>query len=82
MSFTSMLSPKITTALAQSLRAAGLSVQIEQAGRSMKGQLKHADRIGASSTVIVGEAIEVKDMQSGEQTEVAGAREAIGLITR
>ena len=29
------------------LRAAGLRAQMEQAGRSLKGQLKHADRIGA-----------------------------------
>ena len=69
-------------ALAQSLRATGVPVQIEQAGRSMKGQFKHAGRIGARWTVIVGEAIEAKDMQTGEQTEVSGAREAIELITR
>ena len=33
--------------LAQQLRAQGIRTEIEQAGRSMKGQLKQADRIGA-----------------------------------
>ena len=30
------------------------SAQMEQAGRSLKGQLKHADRLGAARVVIVG----------------------------
>ena len=47
----------------------GIRVEMEQAGRSMKGQLKQADRIGARATVILGDAIEVKDMDSGEQRE-------------
>ena len=34
--------------------SAGLRVELEQAGRSLKGQLKQADRIGARATVIVG----------------------------
>ena len=42
-------------------------MEIEQAGRSMKGQLKQADRIGARATVIVGDGIDVKDMDSGDQ---------------
>jgi len=61
--------------LANSLRERGLSVQLEQAGRSVKGQFKHADRLGARNVVIVGDEIEVKDMQSGEQRAVAGADE-------
>ena len=44
---------------------------MEQAGRSLKGQLKQADRLGARWTVIVGDAIEVKDMDSGEQQRSA-----------
>ena len=51
-----------------SLRAAGPArVQLEQAGRSIKGQFKHADRLGAGAVVIVGDELEVKDMESGEQ---------------
>ena len=41
-------------ALARRLRERGLRVELEQAGRSLKGQLKQADRIGAGATVIVG----------------------------
>jgi histidyl-tRNA synthetase len=56
--------------IAHNLRAAGYRTQLEQAGRSLKGQLKHADRVGAAVTVIVGSEIEVKDMSTGAQTQV------------
>ena len=46
------------------LRGGGLRAQMEQAGRSLKGQLKQADRLGARWTVIVGDEIEVKDMDT------------------
>jgi histidyl-tRNA synthetase len=49
------------------LRSSGLRAQMEQAGRSLKGQLKQADRLGARWTVILGDEIEVKDMDSGAQ---------------
>ena len=39
--------------LANEARRAGLSAQLELAGRSLKGQLKHADRIGARYVAIV-----------------------------
>ena len=55
-------------------------MQLEQAGRSLKGQLKQADRIGAGVTVIVGSGIEVKDMATGEQTAAANAEEALALV--
>jgi histidyl-tRNA synthetase len=67
-------------ALARRLRERGLSVQLEQAGRSLKGQLKQADRIGAGVTVIVGSGIEVKDMATGGQTAAANAEEALALV--
>ncbi len=67
-------------ALARQLRERGMRVQIEQAGRSLKGQLKQADRIGARATVIVGGDIEVKDMGTGEQTAAAGPEEALALV--
>jgi histidyl-tRNA synthetase len=52
-------------------RRAGLQAQLELAGRSLKGQLKHADRLGARYVAIVGENGEasLKNMQSGEQLE-------------
>jgi histidyl-tRNA synthetase len=67
-------------AVARELRAAGLATHIEQAGRSVKGQLKHADRLGAAVVVIVGEdELEVRDMRTGEQRPVADAGEAVRL---
>jgi histidyl-tRNA synthetase len=66
--------------LAQRLRSAGIRVEMEQAGRSLKGQLKQADRIGARATVILGDAIEVKDMQSGEQRKAADADQVLELV--
>ncbi len=66
--------------ITRALRAAGLNVQMEQAGRSMKGQLKHGDRLGARAVVIAGDELEVKDMESGEQRPAAGIEEAIRLV--
>jgi histidyl-tRNA synthetase len=49
-------------------RSAGLSAQMEMAGRSLKGQLGHANRVGARFVAIVGERETVlKDMQGGGQ---------------
>ena len=59
----------------------GCPPQVEQAGRSLKGQLKQADRLGARAVVIVGDTIEVKDMESGEQREVSGADEVLALLS-
>ena len=58
-------------ALALDARQAGLSAQQELAGRSLKGQLRHADRIGARYVAIVGAdgRASLKDMGSGEQRE-------------
>jgi histidyl-tRNA synthetase len=58
--------------LALEARRAGLQTQLELAGRSLKGQLKHADRIGARFVAIVGDNghVSLKDMGSGEQREL------------
>ncbi|MGI8513426.1 MAG: His/Gly/Thr/Pro-type tRNA ligase C-terminal domain-containing protein, partial [Solirubrobacteraceae bacterium] len=69
-------------AIARELRGAGVTAQVEQAGRSMKGQMKHADRIGARAPVIVGDEIEVKDMASGEQRTAADPAEALRMLER
>ena len=56
-------------ALAVELRHAGLSAEVDLAGRGLKGQLKHADRIGARRVLILeadGSA-QLRDMESGEQ---------------
>jgi histidyl-tRNA synthetase len=66
--------------LARRLRGEGIRVEIEQAGRSLKGQLKQADRIGARTTVILGDSIDVKDMESGEQRQASGPDEAVAMV--
>jgi histidyl-tRNA synthetase len=58
-------------ALTGEARRAGLRAQLELAGRSLKGQLKQADRVGARFVAILGEdGTELKDMESGEQRGV------------
>jgi histidyl-tRNA synthetase len=65
-------------ALAAEARRAGLAVQQELAGRSIKGQLKQADRIGARYVAILGdEGISLKDMESGEQEVVESPAAAV-----
>ena len=66
--------------LARDLREAGFRVETEQAGRSLKGQLKQADRLGAFATVILGDSIEVKDMQTGHQREAGSLDQVLGLV--
>jgi histidyl-tRNA synthetase len=54
------------------LRHAGLSSETDLADRSLKGQLKQADRVGARQTVILeadGSA-ELRDMESGKQRRI------------
>ena len=59
-------------ALVRELRSAGLRAELDLAGRSLKGQMKQADRIGARSTVILDDdgAAQLRDMASGEQREL------------
>ena len=64
--------------LATSLRRRGVPAEVEQAGRSLKGQFKHADRIGARAVVILGDdGIEIKDMATGEQHSVESADDVL-----
>ena len=57
--------------LALEARRAGLRAQLELAGRSLRGQLRHADRIGASYVAIIGaEGTSLKNMESGEQRDM------------
>lgn len=63
-------------ALAQTLRQSGLAVDYALGGRSMKAQMKAADRSGAARTVIVGEdelragEAQVRDLATGAQRAV------------
>ncbi len=63
---------QVAMVLAEELRRAGLAAEIDLAGRSVKGQFKHADRIGADLVVVIEEegSAQLRDMQSGEQEPV------------
>ncbi|HEV2787124.1 MAG TPA: ATP phosphoribosyltransferase regulatory subunit, partial [Solirubrobacteraceae bacterium] len=66
-------------AIVDEARRARLNAQVELAGRSRKGQLKHADRIGARYVAIVGDdQTMLKDMHGGEQIDVP----TIGVVAR
>jgi histidyl-tRNA synthetase len=66
--------------LARRLRDQGIRAEFEQAGRSLRGQLKQADRVGARMTVILGDSVDVRDMQSGDQREAADLEEAAAMV--
>ena len=62
----------VAFALLSEARSAGLSAQMDLGGRSLKGQLSHADALGARYVAIVGEGQTVlKDMQNGSQEPLA-----------
>jgi histidyl-tRNA synthetase len=62
--------------LLQELRRAGVASVMDYEGRSLKAQMKRADRLRAAHVVVVGEdelardEVVVKDMRSGEQQSV------------
>lgn len=63
-------------AIAQRLRKAGISADYDHMGRSLKAQMKYADKLGAKYTIVLGDneiasgAARVKDMASGEEKEI------------
>jgi len=57
--------------LAADVRRAGRAARLELGGRSLKGQLKQADRAGARYVAILGdEGTSLKDMETGAQQTV------------
>jgi histidyl-tRNA synthetase len=63
-------------ALVTELRRAGLRADLDLAGRSMKGQMRQADRLGAGRVVIIDAdgSAQVRDMRTGEQREIDPGR--------
>jgi len=58
-------------AMAAAARRSGETVRLELGGRSLKGQLKAADRAGARYVAILGDdGVALKDLESGEQRTV------------
>ena len=64
-------------ALATELRQSGMSAQFDVVGRSLKAQMKFADKISARYTAVIGDddiaagKVKVKNMESGETTEIS-----------
>jgi histidyl-tRNA synthetase len=67
---------KQAMAIAAELRRAGIAAELDLAGRSVKSQFKHANRIGADIVVILEEdgSAQLRDMESGEQRPVDTAK--------
>ena len=63
--------------LVHQLRNSGVIVETDYMDRSVKAQMKYANKIGAKNTVIIGadelanNSAKVKNMETGEQTEVS-----------
>jgi len=58
-------------ALATELRRAGRAADLDLGGRALKGQMKHADRIGARYALILdGSKATLREMESGSEREV------------
>jgi histidyl-tRNA synthetase len=74
--------------LAQKLRESGVSAETDVCGRSLKAQMKYADKAGARFVLVVGDneiaegSAELRDMRGGERVKVAltveNITEAIG----
>jgi histidyl-tRNA synthetase len=61
---------RVAFELANEARRAGLTAQLELAGRSLKGQLRHAGRLGARYVAVIGTEVSLKNMESGVQMEL------------
>lgn len=62
--------------IAYRLRQAGVKAECDSVGRSVKAQMKYANRIGAAYSVILGDneidndLVKLKNMETGEEEEV------------
>src|SRR6266511_1486094 len=67
-------------ALVTELRQAGVRAELDLAGRGLKGQMRHADRLGAAHAVILDAdgSAQLRDMRSGEQ-HVAKLGRTVGV---
>ncbi len=70
-------------ALSTAARRAGVPSRIELAGRSIKGQLKHADRLKTRFVAVVsGEGVELKDFETGETSAFEDGDGALAAVLR
>ena len=68
--------PRRCFAMVSRLRAGGVAAEMDTAGRSLKAQMKHADKLGARYVIVVGEEelrtgdASLKDMETGDTSPV------------
>ncbi len=61
--------------ICRQLRAEGFSAETDLSGRSVKAQMKYADKMGFKFTCVIGDSelengtVKIKNMETGEQTE-------------
>lgn len=74
--------PRAGFRLLRQLRAEGVAAEMEQAGRSFKGQMRHAARISAPWVVIVSGdgSLRVRDMASHEERPAGDDLEAVAIV--
>ncbi|HEX3693562.1 MAG TPA: histidine--tRNA ligase [Solirubrobacteraceae bacterium] len=68
--------------LLSAARAAGLRARMEMAGRSLKGQLRQAERLGARYAAIVGEPETVLEDLQGGGRQTLGVEEVVHAALR
>ncbi len=74
--------------LAQKLRQMGVSAETDICGRSLKAQMKYADKAGASYVLVVGDdeiqqnQAELRNMNNGERTQVELTAEKIAELIK
>jgi histidyl-tRNA synthetase len=62
-------------------RAAGLAAQMELAGRSLKGQLKQAERLGARFVAVVeGDSVRLRDLRASTEETLPRAAVVARLV--
>lgn len=67
---------KAAQSIVYGLRKAGVSTETDHMGRALRASMKYADKLGAEYTVVLGDdelaagEVKVKNMKTGEQTEV------------
>lgn len=63
--------------LVKTVRSSSLSAECDIVGRSLKAQMKYADKIGAKFSIVLGDSeiesgkAQLKNMETGEKTEIS-----------
>lgn len=79
---------RFSSALAGKLRGCGINVETDIMARSLKAQLKYADKTGAAFSVVIGDSetengtAELRNMKTGEKINVKLGTEIADVIKR